>query len=193
MLPPELFHGTSTRALELIRAGDGEALLIFQAEDDNASLGGAYMSSRFVRAQTYAMLAAHIHGGDPVVLRVVPGVLFPDEDWVNPVAEGLDEAQTAAAGLTAFMADLFTGYNVHDSLSTHYKARYAELNARHGITAQHSLHWIECARQESLLLAGQILEVLPGSLPPSAWSEIPRVPAWIAPTIAGPDANPPVR
>ena len=159
-LPP-LYHGTSKAVLQAIETGQPFVKPVFA--ESNVSLGGAYFTSTRYMAEAHACLAAGMHSSDPVILMVDPTFdLLPDEDFVVHVAEKLDESEIKKAGLTKFMADLFIGYpGDGHSLSDHYKARYDDLNARHGITWKHSLKWINSVRQADGVTADQILEVIP--------------------------------
>ncbi len=158
---PVLYHGTSLSVLRAIQAGRKFTKPVFA--ESNVSMGGAYLTSIRHLAEAHALLAGGKHQAEPVILRIDPVfALLPDEDWVVRASETLDEIQIRRAGLTRFMADLFGGYmGDGHSLSDHYKARYKVLNARHGITWERSLKYIQSVRQAERLTKAQILEIIP--------------------------------
>lgn len=157
-----MYHGTSLAALKRIREGR-EILPVYTV--NNISLGGAYFTNNRAKARGHAKEAADIHKSTPVILLVVPEELLPDEDWVVVAFEDcplLPDRETIEDKVhREFFDDLFVGYLPETSLSDHYKERYDELNRKHGITADFSLHWIKSARQEDPLHMSQIINIIP--------------------------------
>lgn len=150
-----VYHGTSSDVVRRILTGGGDKRRRVFVES-NVSLGGTYVTKRRDLADVYARQAARALGGRPVVLELDlrESELLPDEDWVVDVAEGRDEPP---ARIQTFLDDLFVGYLGEGfSLSDHYKERYDELNAEHGITWRNSWRWRGTARLPRPLRASDI-------------------------------------
>lgn len=149
------YHGTTSRVADALLEGRApEYRRVFV--DANVSLGGTYLAKSLPLARVCAEQAACELGGRPVVLevRVRAGELLPDEDWV--VGESRLPESTPRA--QAFLDDLFVGYLGDGwSLSDHYKARYDELNARHGISWRDSWNRDGTARLGRLLRPEDVL------------------------------------
>lgn len=131
-------------------------------EGSNVSFGGVYLTKDQALAEVYAKNAARIVGGSPEVLKVKVDVrhLLPDEDWVVRVFEEFEEGERFPPRIQGFMDDLFIAYPGEGfSLSDHYKTRYEELNARHGITWRDSWKYGGTARMNRPLEPGDILAV----------------------------------
>ena len=157
--PKKWYHGTTTVVLAKIQSGSKDVKKVYT--ESNISLGGAYFAREKERAEFYAIDAARLLGGNPVVLEVTPDALYPDEDWVVSAIEDAptDGYKIKDQRLQEFFDDLFDGYVADNSLSDHYRDRYDELNDYHGITWQDSEDWISTARQEGPLRAEQIVNV----------------------------------
>lgn len=152
------FHGTTSEVMEKIASGKPfEIQRVFQ--DSNVSLGGAYITKDPTLAAVYAKDAAEVLGGSPVVLRVKVDVkdLLPDEDWIVRIFE---EVKRLPPRIQRFMDDLFVGYPGEGfSLSDHYKVRYEELNAGHGITWRDSWKYGGTARMNRPLEDEDIMSI----------------------------------
>lgn len=131
------YHGTTSRvAIALLRGETPEYKPIYvEGINGLSSLGGTYLARDQHLAWIYAEDAALIFGDEPVVLtvRVATSELLPDEDWV--VCATHHRAPDPTPRVQRFLDDLFVGYPGDGwSLSDHYKERYSELNAKHGIS-----------------------------------------------------------
>ncbi len=149
-----VYHGTSSDVVRrILTAAGGKPRRVFV--ESNVSLGGTYVTKRRDLADVYAKEAARTLGGRPVVLELDlrESELLPDEDWAVDAAEGRDEPPVR---IQKFLDDLFVGYIEGWSLSDHYKERYDELNALHGITWRDSWRWRGTARLPRLLRASDI-------------------------------------
>ena len=154
-------HGTSLASHQRI-VGGGNPVPVFS--ESNVSIGGAYFTTSAPHARFHAETAAREHASEAVVLTIAldESKLLPDEDWV---VLAFEESPLNAADeildprLRAFFDALFAGYVADSSLSDHYKARYAELNASHGITWRDSAQWIQRFRQADSIAAHQVIRV----------------------------------
>jgi hypothetical protein len=119
----------TSRASHQRIVGGGDPVPVFS--ESNVSLGGAYFTTSAQHARFHAF----------------------EESPLNAADEILDPR------LRAFFDDLFVGYIADSSLSDHYKARYAELNASHGITWRDSAQWIQRFRQADGIAAHQVIRL----------------------------------
>ena len=166
--PDHLFHGTSQKALDLIRAGDGDIQRVYS--EANVSLGGAYFTEYPEIARVAAIRAARAHDSQPVLLTVrMNKPLFPDEDWVvkaaeDPLPEDFDWSteEYRDSRYRGFFKALFSKYlGDGHSLSDEYARKYAALNKRFKITWKDSLRYIGAVRQETPISPDQIIDIEP--------------------------------
>lgn len=162
---PPFYHGTSKKALELIRQNSREVQRVYT--DSNVSLGGAYLTTRLGIAQVAAKRAASAHGSEPVVIEVEPIFeLLPDEDWVveaaeNPRDEDFDHGteEWLDDRYAGFFDELFSVYD-GNSLSDAYARHYDMLNDEYMIEAEDSLKYIGSVRQQEPLAPQQVKAIV---------------------------------